>query len=460
MLHALILVAASSALGAHAAVIPPDAALFRAIYEELIEIDTTQSTGNTVLAAEAMAARLTENGFTADEVTVLSSAPRKGNLVVRLSGSGTRQPLLLVAHLDVVEARREDWDFDPFQLQEVDGYFRARGAVDDKAMAAIFITNLIRYRQEDWHPSRDIIVALTADEELSDSEHDGMRWLLENHRALVDAEYAINEGGAGTMHNGKRVALNIQLAEKIYQSFRLEVTDPGGHSALPRQDNAITRLSEGLVRLANYEFPARLNPVTRAWLKLVTQREAPEVKAAFAALDRGVTDPKTLRPLTNRIAYNAQIRTTCVATMLEAGHAENAMAQRARATINCRLLPDEDPDQIPQTLEQVLADEKIQVQPLGAVVASPPSPMLPEVMSAVTEISQSLWPDVPVIPIQSGGYTDSRWLRKFGIPAFGVSGLFLEEGKSGVHGLNEQVEVKAIFESKAFLYALVKRLGQ
>jgi acetylornithine deacetylase/succinyl-diaminopimelate desuccinylase-like protein len=460
MLHTLIFVAASSLQGIAAANIHPDEALFRSIYEELVEIDTTPATGNTVLAAEAMAARLTQNGFTAGDIKVLSSAPRKGNLVVRLRGRGTRKPLLLVAHLDVVDARREDWDFDPFQLQEVDGYFRARGAADDKAMAAIFIANLIRYRREGWNPSRDIIVALTADEELSDSEHNGMRWLLENHRTLVDAEFAINEGGAGTMRNGKRVAANIQLAEKIYQSFYLKVKDPGGHSALPRKDNAITRLSEGLVKLANYEFPARLNPVTRAWLEIVTQNETSEIKSAIAALESGITDGRDIFPLTNQVAYNAQIRTTCVATMLEAGHAENAMAQSARATINCRLLPDEDPQWVRETLEQVLADENIEVQPLGAVVQSPPSPMLPEVMSAVSQISQSMWPGVPVIPIQSGGYTDSRWLRKHGIPAFGVSGLFIEEGKSGVHGLNEQVEVQALLDSKTFLYALVKQLGQ
>ena len=459
MLHALIFLAALSVAGAAAANTQADDALFRAIYKELVEIDTTQSTGDTVRAAEAMAARLMENGFAEDDVKVLSSAPRKGNLVVRLRGRGTRKPLLLVAHLDVVEARREDWEFDPFKLQEVDGYFRARGSVDDKAMAAIFIANLIRYRQEGWKPSRDIIVALTADEELSDSEHDGMRWLLENHRELVDAEFAINEGGAGTMRNGKRVAVNIQLAEKIYQSFRLEVKDPGGHSALPRRENAITRLAEGLIRLADYEFPARLNPVTRAWLQIVTENETREVKAAVSALDRGTADREALMPLTNQVAYNAQIRTTCVATMLEAGHAENAMAQRARATINCRLLPDENPQRVHETLQQVVADENILVQPLGSVVESPASPILPEVMSAVSDISESMWPDVPVIPVQSGGYTDSRWLRKHGISAYGVSGLFIEEGKSGVHGLNEQVEVKAIFESKAFLYALVKQLG-
>ena len=235
--------------------------------------------------------------------------------------------------------------------------------------------------------------------------------------------------------------------------------DPGGHSASPRRDNAITTLAEGLVRLANFDFPARLNPVTGAWLRMVTRLEAPEIKAAVEALANGDNRAETIRPLSQRVAYNAQIRTTCVATMLEAGHAENAMAQTARATVNCRLLPDEAPDFVAATLQQVVADSKISVTPLGTIVDSPASPMSPLVMKTVEEISADMWPGVPVIPTQSGGYTDSRWLRKHGIPAYGVSGLFSEEGKSGVHGLNEQVGVRELFDSREFLYRLVKRLG-
>ena len=437
----------------------PDEPLFRAIYKELVEINTTDSVGDTIIAATAMSKHLLAAGLPAEDVKVLSSGPRKGNLVARLRGTGAKKPLLLVAHMDVVEARREDWELDPFKLQEVDGMFRARGAADDKSMAAIFVANLIRYKKEGLRPERDIILALTSDEELSDSVHDGMRWLLENHRALVDAEIAINEGGAGTMREGKKVAANIQLAEKVYRSFKFEVKDPGGHSAAPRRDNAITKLAEGLVRLADFQFPARLNPVTGAWLKIVTRLESPPIKAAVEALIAGDNKPETLKPLSERVAYNSQIRTTCVATLLEAGHAENAMAQTARATVNCRLLPDESPDEVHKTLQRVMADEKIAVIPLGTVVDSPASPMSPIVMSAVEEISAEMWPGVPVIPTQSGGYTDSRWLRKYGIAAYGVSGLFSEEGKSGVHGLNEQVGVKELFESKEFLYRLVKRLG-
>jgi acetylornithine deacetylase/succinyl-diaminopimelate desuccinylase-like protein len=438
---------------------PPDEARFREIYRELVEINTTESVGDTLVAAQAMSMRFLQAGWPAGDVQVLSSGPRKGNLVVRLRGNGKLRPLLLLAHIDVVEAKREDWDFDPFHLQEVGGFFRGRGAVDDKAMASIFVANLIRYRAEGYVPDRDIILALTTDEELADSPHDGTRWLLETHRSLIDADFALNEGGGGTLRNGKPVVSNIQLAEKVYRSFRFEVKDPGGHSAQPRRDNAITKLAEALVRLADYKFPARLNPVTASWLQLVTRLESPEVRASVAALAAGDNRPDVIAPLTRRAAWDNQIRTTCVATMLDAGHAENAMAQTARATVNCRLLPDEKPDDVEHALKQVVADEKVAVIPLGTVVDSPASPLSPEVMKAVEDIAADLWPGVPVVPTQSGGYTDNRWLRKFGIPAYGVSGLFSEEGKSGVHGLNEQIGVEQLFDGKEFLYRLVRRLA-
>ncbi len=454
-----LLMGTALACGAARAEPAGDEALFRSIYKELVEINTTESTGDTLVAATAMAKRLTDAGFPAADVQVLSSGPRKGDMVARLRGTGAKKPMLLMAHMDVVEAKREDWAFDPFVLQEADGYFRARGSIDDKAMAAIFVANLIRLRNEGARPERDIILALTTDEELADSPHDGTHWLLENHRDLIDAEFSLNEGGGGTLRDGKPVSSNIQLSEKVYRSFRLEVKDPGGHSALPRRDNAITRLAEGLVRIADYEFPARLNPVTGAYLQIVTKLDAPEVKSALAALLAGDNRPEVIAPLSKRPGYNAQIRTTCVATMLEAGHAENALAQTARATINCRLLPDENPDDVERGLKAAVKDDRIAVIPLGTVVDSPASPMSPEILQAVEQISADMWPGVPVIPTQSGGYTDSRWLRKYGVPAYGVSGVFSEEGKSGVHGLNEQVGVKQLFDAKEFLYRLVSRLS-
>src|SRR6476659_6201196 len=289
---------------------------FREIYQELVEINTTNSVGDSLRAAEAMAARLKAGGLVPDNVQVLSSAPRKGNLVARLGGNGLRKPILLIAHLDVVEAKREDWDFDPFKLQEADGYFRARGAIDDKAMAAIFVANMIAYAGAGYRPERDIILALTTDEELSDSPHNGVRWLLQHHRDLIDAEFALNEGGGGSLRNGRPFRLAVQLAEKVYQTYQLEITDRGGHSAAPRRDNPIYRLSRGLARLAEYEFPIRLNAVTRAYFERVRVTEEGEVADAIRALLAGNLHERTLAPLTGNPNLNAQIRTTCVATMV------------------------------------------------------------------------------------------------------------------------------------------------
>ncbi len=437
-----------------------DEARFRTIYRELVETNTTQSAGDTLKAARLMAKHLIDGGLPEQDVRVLSSGPRKGNLVARLRGSGALKPILLAAHIDVVEAKRSDWRFDPFVLQEQDGYFRGRGTVDDKAMAAIFVNNLIRYRNEAFRPQRDIILALTTDEEVAELKHNGMRWLLESHFALVDAEFAINEGGGGIMRGGSKVSLSLQLAEKVYLSFQLEVRDRGGHSATPRKDTAIYRLAEGLLKLRDHAFPARLNPVTRQYLTLATRLERPEIKTAVEALKSGDASEAAIAPLTARPTYNALIRTTCVATLLDAGHAENALPQTARATVNCRLLPDENPDVVEKTLNTVIADQKITVKRLGTTVVSPVSPMSPVIIKTVESVAAGLWPGVPVIPTQSRGYTDSRWLRRYGIPAYGVSGIFTEQGKSGVHGLNEQVRVEDVMAAKRFQYELVKRLAQ
>jgi acetylornithine deacetylase/succinyl-diaminopimelate desuccinylase-like protein len=455
----MLLVGAGTPAAAQTPPLSPRLQAFRDIYKELVEINTTESAGDTLRAARAMAARLKAGGFPDEDVKVLSSAPRKGNLVARLHGTGAKKPILLMAHIDVVEAKREDWAFDPFTLQEADGYFRGRGTADDKAMAASFVANLIEYRKEEFKPDRDIILALTTDEELSDSPHDGARWLIENHRDLVDAGLAINEGGGGTLRDGKPVRNSIQLAEKIYRSYRLEVTDPGGHSASGRRDNAIYRLAEGLVRLSHFDFPVRLNAVTRGYFERVLETEQGEAREAIRALLAGNQDETTLMPLTARPPFNAQIRTTCVATLLEAGHAENALPQTARATVNCRILPDQSVEEVGKTLERIVADPKIRVTPIGKAVLSPPSPLDPDVMAAVEKTSQEMWPGVPVIPTMSGGYTDMRWTRSAGIPSYGVSGLFSDPGKSGVHGLNEQVGVRELYDSKEFLYRLVKRLS-
>lgn len=461
MLSAGILLALLATFGSAGAAetLSPELQAFREIYQELIEINTTNSTGDTVRAAEAMAARLRAGGLTAQDIRVIATAPRKGNLVARLRGTGARRPILLLAHLDVVEAKREDWDSDPFKLQEIDGYFRARGAIDDKARAAIFIANFIEYVKEGFKLDRDIILALTTDEELSDSPHNGIRWLLQHHRDLIDAEFAIGQGGGSPLRNGRPFRLNVQLAEKVYQSYELEVKDPGGHSSVPRRENPIYRLADALHRLANFEFPPRLNAVTRAFFERITPMETPDVAAAIKALLAGHSDRDMLAPLTRRPEYNAQIRTTCVATLLQAGHAENALPQSARATVNCRVLPDEPVENVQRALVRIIDDPKVAITPKGTAVLSPPSPLNPELMRAVAKLSAEMWPSVLVIPIMSTGYTDSRWLRNAGIPAYGVSGLFSEPGRSGMHGVNEQVGVKELYDSKAFLYRLIKALA-
>jgi acetylornithine deacetylase/succinyl-diaminopimelate desuccinylase-like protein len=456
LLTALLLATVGAA---HAEPRTPEQERFRDIYRELIEIDTTDSAGDTLRAAEAMAARLRAGGLAAPDIRVLSSGPRKGNLVARLRGTGARDPLLLLAHLDVVESRRADWDYDPFKLTESDGYFHGRGVIDDKAMAAIFVANFIRYIEEGWKPDRDIILALTADEELSDSPHNGVRWLLAHHRDLIEAELAINEGGGGVLRNGRPFRLAVQHAEKIYQTYLIEVTDRGGHSAAPRRDNAIYRLADALQALANFEFPPRLNPVTRAFFERRAASETPAIAAAMRALLAGGTDAESLAPLAGRPDYNAQIRTTCVATMLGGGHAENALPQTARATVNCRILPDESITEVTRTLVRVIADDKVAVIPKGTAVMSPPSAINPRLMEIIAQLALEMWPGVPLNTTMSAGYTDNRWLRNAGIPAYGISGLFSDPGNNGVHGRNERVGVKAVYDSKDFLYRLVKRLA-
>src|SRR5437868_9730612 len=327
------------------------------IYKQLIEINTTDSIGNTTTAAEAMAARLRAAGFPAADVQLLAPNPRKGNLVARLHGSTNAKPILLLAHLDVVEAKREDWSLDPFTFTEKDGYYYGRGTSDDKAMAAIFIANLIRYKHEGWIPKRDIIVALTADEETGD--YNGVSWLLQQHRDLIDAAFALNEGGGGRLQDGKRIYNGVGASEKVYVSFKLETHNKGGHSSVPRPDNAIYELADGLTKLEKYQFPVELNEVTRAYFDRMSKLEEGTTAADMAAVARG--DADAAARLSSTAVYNALMRTTCVATRLEGGHADNALPQMARATVNCRVLPGDSADDVRTTLINVLNDPGIEV---------------------------------------------------------------------------------------------------
>ncbi len=370
--------AASAYAQGQAQALTPQQQLARDIYKELVEIDTTTETGDTGRAAEAMAARLRAAGFAGNDVRVFNPAPRKGNLVARLHGTGARKPILLLAHIDVVAANPADWSFDPFKLIEKDGYFYGRGSGDDKFMAASFVANMIRYKQDGYRPDRDIILALETDEEILDRDGLGIQWLIKNHRDLIDAEFALNEGGGVALRHGQPVRISLQTMEKVTFTYRLEVTNKGGHSSVPTPDNAIYHLAEGLARLAKFSFPLDLNATTRASLASAAKGEAPQMAADLRSALSENPDPAALARLSANPGYNAQLHTTCVATMLEGGHAYNALPQLARAIVNCRIIPGEKVDEITATLKRVIADEQVAVIPLGEPVLSAPAVVNPE----------------------------------------------------------------------------------
>jgi len=425
------------------------------IYKQLIEINTTDSVGNTTTAAEAMAARLRAAGFSPSDIRVVGPNPRKGNLVARLRGSTNQKPILLLAHLDVVEAKREDWSLDPFTFTEKDGFYYGRGTSDDKAMAAIFIANLIRYKQDGFVPKRDLIVALTADEE--GGNFNGVSWLLKEHRDLIDAAFALNEGGGGRMNQGKRIYNGVGASEKVYVSFRLETHNKGGHSSVPRADNAIYELADGLTKLAKYQFPVELNEVTRTYFQRMSKIEDGPTAADMAAVAKD--DSAAAARLSQTAVYNALLRTTCVATRLEGGHADNALPQSARATVNCRVLPADSAEDVRNTIVKVLDDPGVEVTWIDRPKPSPPSPLDPAVIGPIEQVTSEFWPGVPVMPLMATGASDSLYLRNAGIPSYGVSGLFGEMNDSRAHGRDERVGVSEFYDSLQFLYVLVKRLA-
>ena len=435
--------------------------LARDIYKELVEINTTTDAdpGGTTKAAEAMAARLRAAGFSGEDVQVLSSGPRDGNLVARLRGSGAagRKPILLLAHLDVVAARRDDWTIDPFTFTEKDGYYYGRGTGDDKAMAAIWIANMIRMKKEGFVPDRDLIVALTADEE--GGGHNGVEWLLANKRDLVDAAYALNEGGGGFLKNGKPFVQNVQAAEKVYYDFTFEVRNKGGHSSRPVKDNAIYHLSGALARLEKHEFPVMLNPVTRAYFERLAQAETGQAAADMRTVAKNPNDAAAVKRLSASPVYNSMLRTTCVATQLTGGHAPNALPQLARANVNCRVLPNHDVKDVHATLVKLAGDTAVHVSAAPEPRGGPASPLSDEVLRPIERLTAEMWPGIPVVPVMSTGATDGRPLRQGGIPTYGVSGLFGDMDDSRAHGRDERVLIKSFYEAHEFLYRLVKELA-
>ncbi len=442
-----------------ASLLPPeeDQRLAREIYKEMIESKSGFSTGATTPIAEAVAARLKQAGFPDSDIYVGGAIPRKYNVVVRYRGSGAHKPILLLAHIDVVEAKREDWSVDPFQLLEKDGYFYGRGTSDDKAQAAIWIANLLRYKREGFRPDRDLIVALTADEE-GGGPYNGVDWLLKNKRDLIEAEYALNEGGHGEMVNGKRVSNDIGLAEKTYADFRFEVRNKGGHSSRPVPDNAIYHLARALDRLSQYAFPMQLNDVTRAYFGQLAKVEKGPQAADLAQAANGSHEAME-RLAAQSPSMNAILRTTCVATELEGGHAPNALPQLAAANVNCRIFPDDTVENVFATLKKVVADDQVIVSIKTDEGKAPPSPMRPDVMKAITQVTDTMWPGVVILPSMSAGASDGRYLRAAGIPTYGVQGFFMDRNDVRAHGRDERMPVESFYEGQTFLYELVKTLS-
>lgn len=450
----LVLTACATTVWAQA---PSSRALERDILRQLIEINTSDSAKGTPAAAKAMARRLLDAGFPAADVRVLGYSPEYQNLVARFRGSGARRPILLMAHLDVVDARKEDWSVDPYAFLERDGWYYGRGTSDNKAGAAILIANFIRWRKEGFTPDRDLIVALTADEETSS---ESITWLLAEHRDLVDAAFALNtDAGGGSLVGGQPVSFAVQASEKVYLSFQLEVRNAGGHSSVPIRDNAITHLAEGLTRLAAFEFPIELNEISRAFF----ERSAATAPARQAADMRAVaarSDLEAAGRLGRSVPYfNAVVRTTCIATRLFAGHADNALPQIARATVNCRILPGKDPAEVEGTVHRVLADTAIKVTRVAEPTASPPSPLAPDLVQPIEALVREMWPGAVVIPEMSTGATDGLYVRNAGIPVYGVAAIFDDPTDIRAHGRDERVGVKAFHDAAEFWYRLVRRLA-
>lgn len=434
----------------------------REIYQELIEIHTGVTTGNITTAALAMAARFRAAGIPEADIFVGGPQPQRHNVVARWRGNGTsgRQPLLLLAHLDVVEALAADWSpgLDPFKFTEIDGYYYGRGTADDKAMAAIFVANLFRMKREGFVPDRDIIFALTSDEE--SGPFNGVDWLVTNHRGLVDAGLVINEGAGGTLRDGKPIANYIELAQKITTNYTVQATNRGGHSSVPRKDNAITSLADALAKVGRYDFPLELSEVTRAFFTQTAAIETPAMARAMRALVANPKDAAAVAVVTANPGYNTRLRTTCVATMLTGGHASNALPQLAEANVNCRLYPTATAEQVRQALERVIGDTSVKVLIKSERPASPPERLTPEIMDPVTQATREIFGNIPVIPTMVSGATDSRFFRTLGVPSYGVSGLFMDPTTDDrAHGRDERMRMQSFYEGQEFLYRLTKRLA-
>jgi acetylornithine deacetylase/succinyl-diaminopimelate desuccinylase-like protein len=458
----LVVLAATAPAWADPGPLPPaaDRELARAMFKELVDLRTTHDVGTTE-AARAIARRLIEGGFAASDVVVIAPQdhPNKGNTIVRYRGKGKGKPILFMGHLDVVEAKAEDWSFDPFKLTEKDGWFYGRGTIDMKDGDAALLESLLRLKAEKFVPERDIIVAFTADEEAG-GDSNGPAFLLKSHRELIDAELAINlDGGGGAYQNGKRLYFEVGTSEKTYVTYTLETTSPGGHGSLPGPDNAIYRLAHGLLNVEALKFPVTLTATTRASF------------AAFASLDpangpdmRAVakvpTDAAAAERLSRNVRLNAQLRTTCVATLISGGHAENALPQRARATIQCRMMPGDSAEHVQTLLTAALQDPMIHIHVDAPPIVSPESPPTPQILEQAAAVAHSMWPGVPLIPTMATGFSDDRQTRNAGIPSYDLAGVWIDVDENRAHGRDERVGVREFDESVEYTYRLIRRMSQ
>jgi len=441
--------------------------LAREILEQLININTTDSVGNVTSASEAMAARFRAAGFAENDVLIAGPNERKKNLVVRYHGSAKRKPILFIGHLDVVEARREDWSLDPFQFVEKDGFFYGRGTEDMKSGDAMLVANFTRLKKEGFVPDRDLILALTADEEGGLSN--GVDWLLRAHRNWIDAEYCINlDGGEFERDKGKRLMAAIQASEKVYVDFQFESLNPGGHSSVPSPDNAIYHLSAALYRLQGFSFPLEINEITRNYFSRTAALTTGQLASDLKGVAHQPPDQAAVQRISKDPYFNSLLHTTCVATMLSGGHAANALPQTARANVNCRIFPGEVPEEVRKTLQRVAADPKVSVTMVPQtsatgktipIVSVPPSPLLPELTTAMEKTIATMWPGLPLVATMSTGATDGRYLRIAGIPTYGVACMFYELDDNRAHGKDERISVQDFYDGVEFSYRFLKVLS-
>lgn len=442
--------------------VPPAAntALARDVLSQLIALNSTHANGST-RSAQLLEQRLLDAGFAREDVQLLVPAdhPTKGNVVVRLRGSGKDKPVLYIGHLDVVEAKRADWSYDPFALTERDGWLYGRGTIDMLGQDVAMFASLVRLKQEGYVPQRDIIVAFTADEEAG-GDFNGVGWLLQTHRPAVDASLAINpDAGEAALKNGKRQFIAIQTSEKVFLTFGLEVTDKGGHSSQPTRANPIFRLAKDLDRLSGYQFPLHLTETTKLFFASRAQLESGQLQADMRSIIGAHPDAGALRRLSDGTETNSMLRTTCTATQIEGGHAEAALPQRAYATIQCRVIPGETQAQVEAALRKVLADPTVKVSVVTPATPSPESAPTPTIVDTMKRVTASMWPGVAVVPNMSAGASDSVYTRAAGIPTYGMDGMFDDIDDGRAHGRDERIGVRAFAEEIEFTYRLMKALS-